>query len=308
MKVISTIPQLREFRYSLQGRIGVVPTMGALHAGHLKLVETAKHSCDSVITTIFINPTQFAANEDLSKYPRDLDHDLAMLESLGVDAVFTPTPEMMYPAGYQTYIEVETVSQGLEGGQRPGHFRGVATVVNKLFNLTQADAAFFGQKDAQQVAVIRRMVYDLNMSIQIIVVPTMRETDGLAMSSRNVYLTPQQRAAAPVLHQALNEAAMLYAQGERAPQTLLNAIDATLAKEPLVTKQYVSVADAHTLQEATQATDQPLLISLAVGLGTTRLLDNIVLPVELNTSEGLTQVLGNVSSEVSLVDGINRSA
>jgi pantoate--beta-alanine ligase len=297
MKVVSTIPQLRETRRSLRGHVGVVPTMGALHAGHLALVKQARQKCSSVIVTIFVNPTQFAANEDLASYPRNLDQDLGLLESLGVDCVFTPASELMYPPGYQTYIKVEIVSQGLEGAARPGHFRGVATVVNKLFNLTQAEAAFFGQKDAQQVVVIRRMVRDLNMPIEIVVVPTIREPDGLAMSSRNAYLSTEQRAAAPIVYRSLNAAAEIYAQGERTPSRLVEAIESVLAQEPLVMKQYISAADARTLQEAAEPTDRPLLLSLAVKIGTTRLLDNIVLPLELNTGEHLTRVLGNVSSE-----------
>lgn len=297
MKVISTIPQLRDLRSTLTGRVGVVPTMGALHEGHLALVRQAKQACDSVIVTIFINPTQFAANEDLTGYPRDLDHDLRLLQALDVDCVFTPAPDIMYPSGYQTYIEVETVTQGLEGSQRPGHFRGVATVVNKLFNLTQADAAFFGQKDAQQVAVIRRMVHDLNMPIEIVVVPTTREADGLAMSSRNVYLTPEQRAAAPTLYRALKAASEAYEQGERSPAKLLKIVESEVTHALLMTPQYISVANAQTLKEVTETTDQPLLISLAVRIGSTRLLDNIVVPAKDNTSEHLTHLLGNVSTE-----------
>jgi pantoate--beta-alanine ligase len=275
--------------------------MGALHAGHLNLVEQAKRACDAVVVTIFINPTQFAANEDLAAYPRDLDRDLGLLQAREVDVVFTPTPDLMYPPGYQTWIDVETVTQGLEGAQRPGHFRGVATVVNKLFNLTQADAAFFGQKDAQQVAVIRRMVHDLNMPIEIIVVPTMREADGLAMSSRNVYLNPEQRAAAPTLHRALQAAVKAYDQGERSPAKLLELVDAEITHQPLMTPQYISVANAHTLEEMTDETEQPLLLSLAVKIGKTRLLDNTLLPAGDNTTEYLTQTLGNVSSEVQFL-------
>jgi pantoate--beta-alanine ligase len=297
MKIVSSILQLRETRSILAGRVGVVPTMGALHAGHLALVQQAKQHCDSVIVTIFVNPTQFAANEDLSAYPRDLDNDLGLLEALGVDCVFTPTPEVMYPTGYQTYVNVENASQGMEGEQRPGHFRGVATVVNKLFNLTQADAAFFGQKDAQQVVVIRRMVHDLNMPVEMVVVPTMREEDGLAMSSRNVYLSSEQRGAAPIVYRSLQAAARAYSQGERSPEQLIDTIESILLNEPLVTKQYIVVSDARTLRESTQPTESPLLVSTAVKIGTTRLLDNIVLPLEFNTSENLTKILGNISSQ-----------
>ncbi len=295
MRLVSSISELRALRRELPGQVGVVPTMGALHEGHLSLVKQARQICDTVIVTIFVNPTQFAANEDFDSYPRDLDHDLNMLDALKVDAVFTPTPDLMYPPGFQTYIEVETITQGLEGAVRPTHFRGVTTVVSKLFNLTQPDFAFFGQKDAQQVAVIRRMVYDLNMPVNIIVAPTMREADGLAMSSRNVYLSPEQRAAAPVFYQALRRAADLYDRGERSTERLKAAVNAHLQSTPLIEIQYISAVDAKTLAEVTETT-QPLLISAAVRLGRTRLIDNLMLPVDLNTVDGLTSLLGNPNS------------
>lgn len=293
MQVVDSIAALRAARANLPGKVGLVPTMGALHAGHRSLVDEARTENDGVIVTIFVNPTQFAPGEDLAKYPRDLPGDLKLLEAAGVDLVFTPTPDLMYPPGYQTYVEVETVTVGLEGAHRPGHFRGVATVVSKLFNLTQPTTAYFGQKDAQQVAVIRRMVHDLNFPLNIAIIPTMRETDGLAMSSRNVYLTPEQRAAAPVLYRALQAAGQAYADGERQPASLQRLMLQTLADEPLANVDYVSIADARNLQTVEQATDQPLLLSMAVKIGSTRLIDNGLLPLNLNTRAGLEQMLGN---------------
>lgn len=292
MRIIDNIPALRQARTEIKGCLGVVPTMGALHAGHLSLVEAARAENDAVLVTIFVNPTQFAANEDLAAYPRDLPRDLDLLRSAGVDIVFTPTPELMYPPGYQTYIDVEQVSQGLEGARRPGHFRGVATVVAKLFNLTQPTVAYFGQKDAQQVAVIRQMARDLNFPLEIAVCPTMREPDGLAMSSRNVYLTLEQRRAAPILYRALQSAAEVYAAGERNPEALRQTMLDRLRTEPLAAPDYVSIADARTLQELNQPSDAPLLASLTVGIGKTHLLDNFILPGELNDRVGLSKVLG----------------
>lgn len=292
MKVVDSIEGLRAARRELSGRVGLVPTMGALHDGHLSLVEAARAENDSVVATIFVNPTQFAANEDLSKYPRNLPRDLELFERAGVDLVFTPTPDLMYPPGFQTWVEVEKVSQGLEGERRPGHFKGVATVVAKLFNLTQPDIAYFGQKDAQQVAVIRRMARDLNFPLEIVVCPTLREADGLAMSSRNVYLSPEQRAAASVLHRALSAAADVYSAGETAPETLRQTMRAVLRGEPLAVVDYVSAADARTLQELQQPTSEPILLSMAVRIGTTRLIDNCLLPLSMNERNQLTAVLG----------------
>lgn len=292
MRIIDNIPALRQARAEIKGRLGVVPTMGALHAGHLSLVEAARAENDAVLVTIFVNPTQFAANEDLAAYPRDLPRDLDLLRSAGVDIVFTPTPDLMYPPGYQTYIDVEQVSQGLEGARRPGHFRGVATIVAKLFNLTQPTTAYFGQKDAQQVAVIRQMVRDLNFPLEIAVCPTMREPDGLAMSSRNAYLNAEQRRAAPILYRALLSAADAYAAGERDPKVLRQTMLDMLHTEPLAVPDYVSIADARTLQELNQPTDAPMLASLTVGIGKTHLLDNFILPGELNDRVGLLRVLG----------------
>ncbi|MBC8099344.1 MAG: pantoate--beta-alanine ligase, partial [Armatimonadetes bacterium] len=233
MQIVDTIEALRAARAQVTGSVGLVPTMGALHAGHIALVEQARAENDAVFVSIFVNPLQFGANEDLSAYPRDLPHDLALLQAAGTDVVFTPTPTVMYPPGFQTAVDVTTIATGLEGGQRPGHFRGVATVVSKLFNLFQPTTAYFGQKDAQQVAVIRRMIYDLASPVSIAVCPTIRERDGLALSSRNVYLSPEQRAAAPVLHRALQMAGKAYQHGERHPDQLRSIVHEVLATEPL---------------------------------------------------------------------------
>jgi pantoate--beta-alanine ligase len=290
--VVESIDALRQARARLTGSIGLVTTMGALHAGHIALVEQARTENDSVIVTIFVNPTQFAANEDLSKYPRDIPRDLDMLREAGVNLVFTPTPSLMYPPGFQTWVEVEDVSQGLEGARRPGHFRGVATVVTKLFNLTQPNKAYFGQKDVQQATVIKRMTRDLNMPITIRICPTVREADGLAMSSRNVYLTLDQRKAAAVIRQSLLAASFAYQNGERHPIKLRVVIESTLAHEPLAEVDYISVADAVTLREIETSSNQPILVSLVVKMSKTRLLDNILLPAEFNTLEALTNLLG----------------
>jgi pantoate--beta-alanine ligase len=250
--------------------------MGYLHEGHLALALRARAECASVAASIFVNPTQFGPSEDFTAYPRDLPRDLRMLESAGVDVVWTPTPEIMYPAGYQTYVTVEQVAQPLEGAMRPGHFRGVATVVAKLFNAVGPQRAYFGQKDAQQVAVIRRMTEDLNFPVEIVVCPTVREADGLAMSSRNTYLTPEQRRAAPVLYRALGAARAAYEQGERSAEHLREIMRAALAAEPLARPQYVSCAHPRSLQELDEITDGALL-SMAVYVGKTRLIDNLLL-------------------------------
>ena len=215
MMIVSTLDELRSARLLLDGKLGLVPTMGYLHEGHISLARRAKAECDYVTVSIFVNPTQFGPNEDLAKYPRDLDRDLHLLEEAGVDLVWTPTPELMYPPGFQTWVEVEEMTRPLEGAQRPGHFRGVTTVVTKLFNAVQPAKAYFGQKDAQQAAVIRRMTRDLNFPIEIVVCPIVREPDGLAMSSRNVYLDANQRKAATVLFRSLSAAKEEYEKGER---------------------------------------------------------------------------------------------
>lgn len=294
MKVAATRADLHRERAALGGCSGLVPTMGALHEGHLSLIRAARATNDHVIASIFVNPAQFGPNEDLSAYPRTLERDLALLEREGVDLVFTPLPDEIYPAGFQTYVDVTDVTQGLEGARRPGHFRGVATVVTKLFNLTRPAQAFFGQKDAQQVVVIRRMVADLNQPLDIVVVPTMREADGLAMSSRNRYLSEEQRGDAGVLYRALQAANSVYEAGERHPDALRAAMTATLDTQAQGIADYVSIADPQTLAERTAPADTPVLASLTVRFRTTRLLDNMLLPFSLNDRAGLTAVLGTV--------------
>src|SRR5579859_1899937 len=217
MQVFETIASFREARRKLTGSLGLVPTMGYLHDGHIELVRQALAENEAVAVSIFVNPTQFGPNEDFNAYPRDMDHDLSALREAGASLIFAPSVEEMYPPGFQTAVEVSGVSQGLEGARRPGHFRGVATVVTKLFNIVQPDRAYFGQKDAQQVAVIRQMVSDLAMPLEIVVAPIVRAPDGLALSSRNSYLTAQQRLAAPVLSRALLAAKTRYDAGEHSP-------------------------------------------------------------------------------------------
>jgi pantoate--beta-alanine ligase len=294
MKVVSTRADLRAARSILDKSVGLVPTMGALHEGHLALVRAARADNSHVIASIFVNPTQFGPNEDLAAYPRTLESDLALLEREGVDIVFTPTPSEMYPIGSQTVVEVTEVSQGLEGGRRPGHFRGVATIVAKLFNLAQPSIAYFGQKDAQQVVVIRRMVTDLNFPLDIAVMPTIREQDGLAMSSRNRYLTAEQRVAAPVVYGALRAAGERYRSGERSGDRLREAMVAWLSREPLAEPDYVSIANPITLTEVAGTVEHPVLASLTVKFGKTRLLDNMMLPLDLNDRHGLSATLGAV--------------
>lgn len=274
MYIVEELTELRKQRTALDGSLGLVPTMGALHAGHLALVDRARDENDHVGVSIFVNPTQFGAGEDLSKYPRTLADDLSMLQKSGVDLVWTPTPEQVYPPGFQTWIEVEDVSRPLEGSHRPGHFRGVATVVAKLFNAFTPDRAYFGQKDAQQVVVIQQMVRDLNFPLAVVVCPTVREADGLALSSRNRYLNPAERAAAPVLYRALCAAAEAYRTGERSGEQLRMIMRDVLATEPLAQPDYVSAADPGTLQEMMYVTNG-VLLSMAVRIGITRLIDNL---------------------------------
>ena len=276
MQTVATIPELRAASRVLPGPIGFVPTMGYLHAGHISLAQRARAECASVVASIFVNPTQFGPNEDLAKYPRNLPRDLALLEKAGVDLVWTPTPEIMYPPGYQTWVEVEGLTRGLEGAVRPGHFRGVTTIVAKLFNAVGPDKAYFGQKDAQQAAVIRRMTRDLDFPIEIIICPIVREADGLAMSSRNVYLNPEERQAATVLFRSLSAARSAFDSGERVAENLRTLVRKTVASEPLARLDYVSCSDYETLEELETMVDKTLL-SMAVYLGKTRLIDNFVL-------------------------------
>ncbi|QWK09441.1 MAG: pantoate--beta-alanine ligase [Thermoflexus hugenholtzii] len=277
MRVVHTIAEARAVRRALPGTWGFVPTMGYLHEGHLSLVRRARAENDRVAVSIFVNPTQFGPHEDYARYPRDLERDLRLLEPLGVDLVFVPSVEEMYPPGFQTWVIVEEVSRPLEGASRPGHFRGVATVVAKLFNILQPDRAYFGQKDAQQTVVIRRMVQDLNIPVEIVICPTVREPDGLAMSSRNTYLNPEERRAATVLFRALQAAKVRYEAGERDAERLREAMREVIRAEPLARIDYVSVAHPETLQEL-ERVEGPALLSLAVYIGTTRLIDNLMLP------------------------------
>ncbi len=284
MKTVTTIPELRAAIADLPRPLGFVPTMGYLHAGHISLAERAKSECASVVASIFVNPTQFGPNEDLAKYPRDLPRDLSLLETAGVDLVWTPTPEVMYPSGFQTWVIVEGLTKGLEGEVRPGHFRGVATVVAKLFNAVGPQKAYFGQKDAQQAAVLRRMVCDLDFPIEMVVCPIVRESDGLAMSSRNTYLSPEERKAATVLFRALSAAQSAYKTGERDAESLRCIMRDIIHAEPLAKLQYVSCADYDTLEELTQVSGKTLL-SMAVYLGRTRLIDNFVIAAKPNIDE-----------------------
>ena len=257
--------------------LGLVPTMGALHEGHLALVRRARSENDTVAVSIFVNPTQFGPQEDLSTYPRDMERDLALLEAEGVDLVYAPTPEEVYPPGFDTWIEPGALANRLEGEARPGHFRGVATVVAKLFNVVGPDRAYFGQKDGQQLAVIRQLARDLNLKVEIVAVPTVRAPDGLALSSRNAYLTPEERKAAPVVYRALSEAQQLWENGERDAGKLREAARQILESEPLLQGiDYVSVADGATLAEL-ERVEGPAMVSTAVRLGRTRLIDNVML-------------------------------
>lgn len=278
MKTINTLTELRGARSMLVEPIGLVPTMGYLHEGHLSLVRRAREDCRSIVVSIYINPTQFGANEDLDAYPRDLERDMSLLEKEDVELVWVPTSEIMYPADYQTWVTVERVTQKLEGAMRPSHFRGVSTVVAKLFNAVQPQKAYFGQKDAQQTVVICQMVRDLNFPIEIVVCPIVREADGLAMSSRNAYLNPSERLAATVLWRALSAAKAAFEAGEHDPQRLREIMAETINREPLAQMQYVSCAHPETLQELSEPSEHALL-SMAVMIGKTRLIDNIVLGV-----------------------------
>jgi len=264
------------WRGMVVGTLGVVPTMGYLHEGHLALVRASKRDNARTGVTIFVNPKQFAPNEDLARYPRDEARDVALLEAEAVDVVFAPSPDEMYGSGYGTYVGVERLTVRLEGLSRPTHFRGVTTVVLKLFNITRPDRAYFGRKDAQQLAVIRRMVRDLDVPVEIVGMPIVRERDGLAMSSRNVNLTPEQRRAALVLAKSLHLAEALFNAGQRDAGEIRASMRSLIAVEPLAVVDYISVADAGTLDELATI-EGPALVSLAVRFGSTRLIDNTTL-------------------------------
>jgi len=276
MQIPKTIPDLRALREQTSGSVGFVPTMGFLHEGHLALVKQARVDNSAVIVSIYVNPAQFGPREDFASYPRDLDRDLELLRREGTDIVFVPSDAEMYPPDFSSWIDVEKITERLEGASRPTHFRGVATVVGKLFNIVQPSRAYFGQKDAQQVAVIKRMVTDLNMGPEIVVVPTVRESDGLAMSSRNVYLSPEQRQAATVLFKALTLGRELRQRGEQDAREIRRQMTSLIEREPLAQIDYVSIADAETLEEL-DLIDRRALASLAVRIGKTRLIDNMPL-------------------------------
>jgi pantoate--beta-alanine ligase len=279
MQVLSTVQEMRAacrvVRKSGQS-LGLVPTMGALHAGHLALVGAARAQCDVVAASIFVNPTQFGPNEDFAKYPRTFDQDCALLEAEGVALVFAPQPEEMYAAGANTFVEVAGVGDRLDGASRPGHFRGVATIVAKLFHIVGPDQAFFGQKDAAQVAVLRAMVRDLNFDLELIVCPTVREPDGLALSSRNRYLSPSERRQALVLSTSLNVIVATHRAGQKNVAPLLDAGRNVLATEPELRVDYLEIVDPMTLLPLTEAA-QGALVAVAAYVGSTRLIDNVIL-------------------------------
>ena len=276
MKVIEKIDDMKRLRRQLAEAVGFVPTMGYFHEGHLALVRQARAENPSVVVSIFVNPTQFGPQEDFTSYPRDLQRDLALLEEEKVDIVFMPSVAEMYPPQFNSWVEVSKITERLEGASRHGHFRGCATVVAKLFNIIQPTRAYFGQKDAQQLVTIKKMVADLNINLEIVTVPTVREPDGLAMSSRNTYLNPDERQAAVVLYQALSLAQRLWSQGEKDAQAIRQQMTDLIQKEPLADIDYVSVANAETLDEL-ETVKAPALASLAVRIGNIRLIDNVVL-------------------------------
>lgn len=278
-----TFQQLSPLRTYLRGireegkTVGFVPTMGALHEGHLSLIRRAKADCDVAVVSVFVNPTQFGPNEDFDLYPRTLPRDQQLASEAQADAMFCPSVEEMYPVGFQTVVDVPKIGAQLEGAHRPGHFAGVATVVTKLLNMVQPNRAYFGQKDYQQLLVIERVARDLNQTADIVMVPTMRESDGLAMSSRNVYLSPEQRQAAPILSRVLKHAEARIHDGASDPQTLQAELESLLAAEPLAKPDYVVIVDAETLQPVASLTDGPVVVALAVRFGATRLIDNTLI-------------------------------
>ncbi len=276
MKVIETIVEMKQLRRELVEPVGFVPTMGYLHDGHLALVKQAKTENPTVVVSIFVNPTQFGPQEDFESYPRDTERDLTMLEKEKTDIVFMPSVTEMYPKQFDSSVEVGRISWRLEGASRPGHFRGVTTVVAKLFNIVQPTKAYFGQKDAQQLIVIKKMVADLNMNLEVVACPTVREPDGLAMSSRNTYLNPDERRAAAVLYQALCLAQQLWLTGEKDAGKIRQKMIELIQRQPLASIDYISIADNETLEELDEV-KPPALVSLVVKIGKPRLIDNIVL-------------------------------
>jgi pantoate--beta-alanine ligase len=279
MKVLATIPDMLAASRSVRAegkRLGLVPTMGALHEGHLSLVRAAKSRCRAVVVSIFVNPTQFGPNEDFTKYPHAFEHDREVLRKEGVDFVFAPSAEEMYPTGAGTWVTVEGMSDRLCGRSRPGHFRGVTTVVAKLFHIVEPNLTFFGQKDAAQAAIIRRMVRDLNLPVEIVVCPIVREPSGLAMSSRNAYLSAEQKQSALVLYGALREIERSFHSGERNAEKLIGAGKQVVAGEPSVCLDYLEIVDPDTL-EPLPSVNRSALVAIAALVGTTRLIDNVVL-------------------------------
>ena len=271
LQALDSIQKMRDSE--LEGPLGFVPTMGYLHEGHLSLLRRAREECASLVLSIFINPLQFGPSEDLGRYPRNEDRDLELAREVGVDAVFLPPVEEMYPEGFTTEVRVRGLEDALEGEARPGHFAGVATVLAKLLNVVGPDRMYMGQKDAQQAAIVRRMIEDLHLPTRLLVCPTVREPDGLAMSSRNVYLSPEERSAATVLYRALSEA---QTSGDRAAEALEKRVRETVSAEPLVELEYVSANDARSLGPVASGTPE-ILLSLAARVGKTRLIDNVVI-------------------------------
>jgi pantoate--beta-alanine ligase len=268
----------RKLRREEDKTIGLVPTMGALHEGHLSLVREARRMCDVVVVSVFVNPTQFGPSEDFKRYPRDLTGDTCKLSDYNVDYIFAPPVEEVYPKGFSTFVTVEGLSEPLEGAARPGHFRGVATVLTVLFNTVRPDFAFFGQKDAQQTLVVRRLVRDLAFDIEVVVLPTVREQSGLALSSRNAYLADGERKAATILYRALAQAREVYMEGERNPKRLVEVVRAQVDTEPLARLEYASVVDADTMEKFDRIPDdRSVLIAVAAHVGQTRLIDNIII-------------------------------
>ena len=276
MKVVRTIPEMKEARLALASPVGFVPTMGLLHEGHLSLVQNSKRDNISTAVSIFVNPTQFGPKDDFNRYPRDERRDLTMLEKAGADVVFLPSAQDMYPSGFNTWVDVLSITERLEGAVRPGHFRGVATVCNKLFNIVRPDKAYFGQKDAQQLAVIKKMVSDLNMNLDVVAVSTLREADGLAMSSRNSYLNPKEREAAAILYKALCLGVKMIEGGEHDAEVIKAAMSQLIQAQPVAKIEYISIADTVSLQEL-EAVRSQALVSMAVRIGKTRLIDNVEL-------------------------------
>jgi len=267
----------RKIRRDQDKTIGLVPTMGALHEGHLSLVREARRMCDVVVVSVFVNPTQFGPGEDYERYPRDLTKDTALLTDYNVDYIFAPTVDEIYPKTFSTYVNVEGLSDQLEGASRPGHFRGVATVVTVLLNTVRPDFVFFGQKDAQQAIIIRRLIKDLAFDTEIVVLPTVREDSGLAISSRNLYLTPEEQQAAGIIHKALTQAKAAHKEGERSAAKLADLIRTTIEGEPRARVDYVSVTDAETLEKVDKIDERQVLIAVAAYIGKTRLIDNTIL-------------------------------